>query len=100
MYVRLYMYVHMWYISCRELTLTIYIYSTTNIFMEICSETIIGFAYEYTCQDREYTIRTMNTKQAWLVTNPILTPGCTQDPLSHFKHICDQVAQAMLTSSS
>jgi len=36
--------------------------------------------------------------------NPIHTgfpdPGCTKIALSCTKHICDQVAQAMLTSSS
>jgi len=42
---------------------------------------IMGFAYEYTYQDREHIIRTMDTMHAQLVNNPIIiipAPGCIQ----------------------
>ena len=38
------------------------------------SEMIMGFAYEYTYQDREYIIRTMNTKRA---QSPAIHSACT-----------------------
>jgi len=38
------------------------------------------YAYEYTYQDYEYVIRTMNTEHAQLVREPgFPAPGCTQD---------------------
>jgi len=49
---------------------------------------IMAFAYEYTYQDREYIIRTMNTKHSQCTYTCIHSacnqtgfpaPGCTQD---------------------
>ena len=64
----------------------------------------MGSTYEYTYQDSEYIIRTMNTKHAQctcyyiqLVTKPctswvfLLQAACTT-ALSHSEHICDHVA--------
>jgi len=47
----------------------------------------MGFAYEYTYQDCEYIIRTINTKHALAIhmVFPLLAA------LSRSKHICDQV---------
>ena len=61
---------------------------------------IMDFAHEYTNQDCEYRIRTMNTEHAQCTcyTFGRSAPSCTQDCLSSPKHICDQVGQAMLTS--
>jgi len=54
---------------------------------------IMGFPYEYTYQDHEYIIRTMNTKHAQLLTKPytyqFLLLAVHKIAL---KHICDQVA--------
>jgi len=68
---------------------------------------IMGFVYEYMYQDSEYKIGTMNTKHAQCTcytAKPIHTVFLLQAAHkiapSHSKHICDQVAFAVLTSSS
>jgi len=67
------------------------------------SENEYGFTYEYTYQNREYIIRTMNVMHAQL---PAIHSACNQTlyiwllllqttstiALSHSEHICDQVA--------
>ena len=55
---------------------------------------IMGFAYEYTYQDYEYIIRTMNTSASnqTLYILVFLLLAAHKIVLSCTKHICDQVA--------
>jgi len=73
---------HSYYIYCTRST-------TIFIALRWHSKIGMGYAYEHTYQDREYVIRTMNTKCAQyicmlhiqLVTKPYSfpVPSCTQD---------------------
>jgi len=62
---------------------------------------IMGFPHEYTYQDCEYRIRTMNTKHAQCICYTFVKSLFfiqAAHKIARSTYVCDQVGQAMVTS--